>query len=114
MEEVIPSRVSKITLYNLFQQVCKKYGQHDLASLDYLKAKRAATTFQRMKSFVGKSGHWKTQDSCMGPFVDISGHYYIVICDHLLTTFVNEVYEWPFILSYNVQYTDICNMICVH
>ncbi|XP_059161956.1 uncharacterized protein LOC131945021 isoform X1 [Physella acuta] len=54
MEEVIPSRVSKITLYQLFQQVCKRYGRHDLANLEYLKAKRSATTFQRMKSFVGQ------------------------------------------------------------
>ncbi|CAL1532094.1 unnamed protein product [Lymnaea stagnalis] len=54
MEEVIPSRISKITLYHLFQQVCKRYGRHDIANLDYLKAKRSATTFQRMKSFVGQ------------------------------------------------------------
>ncbi|KAK6973868.1 hypothetical protein BgiMline_025110 [Biomphalaria glabrata] len=54
MEEVIPSRISKITLYNMFQQICKRYGRHDLAGLDYLKAKRSATTFQRMKSFVGQ------------------------------------------------------------
>ncbi|KAH9488909.1 hypothetical protein Btru_058640 [Bulinus truncatus] len=54
MEEVIPSRISKITLYHMFQQICKRYGRHDLVGLDYLKAKRSATTFQRMKSFVGQ------------------------------------------------------------
>ncbi|GFR67276.1 double-stranded RNA-specific adenosine deaminase [Elysia marginata] len=51
-EEVVPSRVAKTTLFELFQEVCWRYGRHDLGSLSYIKAKRSATTFQRMKCFV--------------------------------------------------------------
>ncbi|XP_035826682.1 uncharacterized protein LOC101845013, partial [Aplysia californica] len=54
LEEVVPSRVSKVCLFSLFREVCQRYGRSDLAALDYLRAKKSANTFQRMKSFVGQ------------------------------------------------------------
>lgn len=54
LEEVVPSRVSKTILYDLFHQVCHKFGRTELLPLDYMKAKKSAITFNRMKSFVGQ------------------------------------------------------------
>jgi len=54
MDDPVPSRVAKTTLFDLFHQVCHKFGRKDLATLNYVKAKKSAATFQRMKSFVGQ------------------------------------------------------------
>ena len=54
LEEEVSSRVSKTVLFDLFHQVCQKFGRNELLPLDYMKAKKSAITFNRTKSFVGK------------------------------------------------------------